>query len=1035
MSRTLKRSLLFSLLVFFPLLSSAQLVRYEYWFDSDYAGRTPVTLNGSETLVDASVPTDGLEPGIHSLHFRLKRQDGWYSPVTTSLFFKAATSESGKIEYWFDDDFENRTTASLANAVENDLASMSLDLRDHDKFPMGAHRLHIRLLTDLGPTAIYTSDVLKLVLGSVEKLQYWFDDNIEGAKTTSGVDSQNGIVFTGDLDLSGVPEGMHRLYYRGISSNKQTSTAVAVTPVMVKSRYGNIDAKDLKIVQYAITVDDNQPVAIDILNPQTEITQPYTLNAQQLSDGKHTVTAHYWNSAGVGVAVTQEFKKENPGDGSATLTATEQDGLVTINLTTAPNGIRYQIYRGDANGAKKKIYSEKVSYPNVITVEDTPRAGSYTYYAVYSYEGVTGDVTAKESNQVSVTIANAKEDTSSGVIIGELKYPGVDRSIKYSYSDGTKQKVRTVSVDDYTNMFQIKDVPFGATVTIVDGNEFSDLQAYTFDKQTATVDEKHKTAYVTIEGILKDGHQPSNMGYDLKFASTVECMPRQYVRFKVKSIVPHTWKGAVRVLAVKKSFAEKVNLTDGQNVAFSDAENYHTTYSEVLTVEPGQTVEVTIPWRGFVDPHISFLNTSDMEEYLFYYESVASGQNLVKRISPSFDGLQDNPQDVAILKTKGGQLSAAEETELMANMTITLLSALKAADGKLGNTQKLLKTVNNIAEARNIPGIIDLSDVSEEELINYIEQNNAPYGFDPGGTLVVFSSLVNEAVSQLSSEGSTLIGNVRDKLKPAIKKYKTMQEYWNQAKSFVDALNTYKKWDTMTPSEQFFYGARAVLLLLNKVEEFGGNPVLPIIEKYIDIAEITIEKGLAVAGKINDLEIAKQLMDNRKMAEPTAFRHNTHVDVMVYVDRPVGIGNISMTNYINFTNDWALAQIDSVYIVANNGDLNNNHGREYELRAKYDIVGKEKCFLLTPSADRPRGNLQTGKALNQLLMEVHWHNGRVSMIPLIEDNGIKREIGRVAEYTRYKVFLKTGSAATSMADKLYLMDSGEKIDDPDPDND
>jgi len=100
-----------------------------------------------------------LDDGFHQFNFRVLQSDGMYSPVLSKVFFKSAASSSSMLEYWFDDNYDKRSSTELSSADEEDTVAMSLDLSDNTKFPMGNHRLHLRLTNSHGVSAVYTSSV------------------------------------------------------------------------------------------------------------------------------------------------------------------------------------------------------------------------------------------------------------------------------------------------------------------------------------------------------------------------------------------------------------------------------------------------------------------------------------------------------------------------------------------------------------------------------------------------------------------------------------------------------------------------------------------------------------------------------------------------------------------------------------------------------------------------------------------------------------------------------------------------------------
>ena len=212
MSRKTIISIFACLLSLIPILTQAQtLTKYEYWFDDNFSGRKSGNLNGTTKLVNTSIATDGLDNGVHKFSFRARQSDGYYSAITSSLFLKRTAATSSQMEYWFDDNFDQRESISIGNTEAEQ--SLELDLRDNTKFPMGFHKLNIRVTMEgEGESAVYSSPVLKLSAGTATSLEYWVDDRsnvytIEGRLASDGKD----YIFINELDLGDISPGHHRL--------------------------------------------------------------------------------------------------------------------------------------------------------------------------------------------------------------------------------------------------------------------------------------------------------------------------------------------------------------------------------------------------------------------------------------------------------------------------------------------------------------------------------------------------------------------------------------------------------------------------------------------------------------------------------------------------------------------------------------------------------------------------------------------------------------------------------------------------------
>ena len=251
-------ALLLTLLIMLPIGLSAQSVTgMQYWFDNGSKHTTSIS-EGSNTK---SISTDGLSVGMHTLYYRFTQSGGditWegditdvetgevthesiyytdldYSPVYSTRFFKHDESQGSTVEYWFDNKSSSYHATTSLSGAEGE--TVSLDLTDISKFPLGFHQLNMRFSTPgKSPSAIYTADVMKFSAGS-RYLQYWVDDNyspespkVEGTVMTAHLDdgkTRDDVVFSmTQLPLTDVEPGLHHLYYRTCDANGVAGSAV-----------------------------------------------------------------------------------------------------------------------------------------------------------------------------------------------------------------------------------------------------------------------------------------------------------------------------------------------------------------------------------------------------------------------------------------------------------------------------------------------------------------------------------------------------------------------------------------------------------------------------------------------------------------------------------------------------------------------------------------------------------------------------------------------------------------------------------------
>ena len=208
----------------------------EYWFDKDVKGKGSIPMGSKKALVAASIDANHLADGIHQLNYRLLRNDGKYSSVSSSSFLKLTKEKKGKLEYWFDGNYANRSSVDLDDTEDEQL--LTLDLKDADAFPTGYHILNMRAaLPGMPNSPICRSGVLKLATGKANTLEYWFNDDIKHSKRIEGETVADGYLFTSQIDMSSLPDGVYRLYYRAVDNQSSLGSSVSVMPV-IKMKQG-----------------------------------------------------------------------------------------------------------------------------------------------------------------------------------------------------------------------------------------------------------------------------------------------------------------------------------------------------------------------------------------------------------------------------------------------------------------------------------------------------------------------------------------------------------------------------------------------------------------------------------------------------------------------------------------------------------------------------------------------------------------------------------------------------------------------------
>ena len=1043
---------LFSLFLLLPCESWAQeIVRCEYWFDGDITNKVENKMNGGEAInIVSNVPTAQLYDGIHQFNFRVMQSDGMYSPVLSRVFFKSAASSTELLEYWFDDNYENRASKELASADEEGTVAMSLDLSDNTKFPLGNHRLYLRVINSHGISAVYTSSVLKLQSGKIELLEYWVDGDNSKVDYVYGKTNGYDKDFLESLNLGEVSEGVHRLYYRGVSADGISSTAISSTPVMVKNRK-NIAPDQQKVVSYSVAVDNGEPIVRNIIDPAKEITQPHTLKDLKLKEGNHKVTVKAWNTAGVGTSETKTFKVGKQQPPKLELTTTVEDGIVFLDLNSIPGGQDYEIFRVESTRRSKEyipIYKGQQAYPNYNISYDVPdEAGTHTYIGRCWYYDENRNKQALESNEVKAYVEIANKDRDKlGYIFGEVLVP-VNKlaNIMLYDQNGNIIPNNYVGIDYETGTFKTSKFPVGTVLTLkVDNNNLL-AQQYLFKNETVTINPGRND--VKITGMRVDGVQPDNYAADLYFDSNLTYVPSHYFKFKLKNETMLPWKGLVRARIIRK--AEDENSTNW-NALPEMGDNQFFIYAEEGQMEwaVNESKEVFLP--------LNSLLINKTEDYNVYFETVEAPNNDVKRIGLSFRKeleIEGNPVVYTLEKNNDGYRSASELALEMADLALaTMMLKSDYFDERLGNVREFLEQVQkgvkdaqyNVSlneEEKKWIASLDPDIWTYESLVVRIQEH---YRDQPRNDVKGLARIISD-VLQKSPETLEYINEQRTEMSLALQDmlgplyhvgagvskvygvWENVKKYYDMVTGVFENIEAYQR---MEPHTQYFYKAKTFINVASEAISMISSDFAPfarILKTYIDIAEQTVNYAL-------DNETYKYqheeswLMKNNEQGFSSDYlfrnKNNLSVNFRVEVQKPFTIFGKELAHIINFdfTDIDAKKQIleTKIYLSDQKDD------KIYDVihcSQKFDDSG----FYLIPDYYENNGGILDGinTPLQKLLLEIRWRNGRTSVIPLKDEcEGVSFSTWGGACYT--VTFNSESTNPRRMADVIYLL--GDKED-------
>lgn len=216
-------------------LRAQSLSRLEYWFDRNYSSREYISLSGYEDDVVRDVSTSGLSSGLHWLHIRCLDGDGTFSGITSSPFFKADPADGNILEYWFDEDYENRESMEIAVPTGVTELTPLLAMRDPNKFPIGFHQVNFRLTNSAGHwSPVSSAFVMRVGGGVAQSIEYWIDDDLENSRFVEGTPIDDGsISIYESIDLGDTSMGLHTFNCRPASASGRYVGAVSSTPIFV----------------------------------------------------------------------------------------------------------------------------------------------------------------------------------------------------------------------------------------------------------------------------------------------------------------------------------------------------------------------------------------------------------------------------------------------------------------------------------------------------------------------------------------------------------------------------------------------------------------------------------------------------------------------------------------------------------------------------------------------------------------------------------------------------------------------------------
>ena len=991
----------------------------QYWVDDNYSAQSPMVegtvktahLDDGKTRDDvvfssAQLPLTDVAPGLHHLYYRTCDANGVAgSAVYSAIIFRHA-SEASQIEYWFDDDLSTIQKKQFAEAYQNG-ATYTIDLTP-DVFPQGLHQLNIRVSTKNGSkSAIYSTPVVKMDASSFSTVEFWLDDDRSDVKKLSGSLSIDGVAIVGELTFDKATPGMHYLHYRAVGKDGKPSNAVGEWPVMVKSRY-NTDGSNEYVTSYSISVDNKEVDSYTLLGKPKDRDVSYVLDARDLSLGQHNLTVRAWNSLGTNAAVTTPFNVQQRTEPALDLTAEVKDGKVSLRLPSIPNDLHYRIIRKNASGASAKVISRESVYPADIICEDEPGEGQFTYYAQGKYQKDSKTEKSLRSADVTVSVgaSSGLDDENSGYIVGYTVTP--EQELIYSSISQYKWDNPEVlfEVDGkvmdsspiFHGKFSSNPLPVGTQVTL----ELHKVDVWhVFEPVTVTIKKGQNMVYFT--GELKSNLEPNSLAYDLELTSDVEWKGGFFV-FEVKNRSNKGWKGKVRFRAINESNYKKLrkqgeDLGNAQQAQLMEKIWFYSETEEELSLGGNEKKTVYLPLNNvFPDDKRDY--------YYFYLESIgrwttkAQTEDEVKQLAVcnnelNVASLPFNRQIDKSSLENAVDLQRLQDAEYAASLLLAICSTINGIDKSMGNIRDYFDTKNHdydrlISDMDGAKVNKILRDKSMEEIMqmSYMQKVINRFMFTCGVTVI-------------DEFRENIVGDI-------LKSSKTISEYLGPALDALQSLRDYENSYQQTEYEKMFNTAHNIL---DFAKGRIGMPFSSILSTYLDVTESIINYALKLGKEYYTYSAPVLLYENIPETEvdKKKFKWNRNIDFKIMVSPKWS------PNWFDFAKRGArgASMIKSAVVKVNNiPDMPNSVATVFLEPVPVDdgIMLRQVGF----DSGEPKPYLQMSAPFNRMWMEIHWKNGRTTMVPLLDEGtGVKFDQPDIWGHNTYRYTVYFDSEATS----------------------
>lgn len=371
---------------------TSQVDNFKYWFDSDAANASTVSVTpGQVVVILDSISFANVNPGIHRINFQFHETDGDWSSVFTKLVYRnpdpttPATPLVDQMKYWFDDDFPSASTTAITAASP---AYIMTNLDASSLLP-GVHRVNIQFHESDGEWgSVFTKIFYRLPGdqasgGLVEAFRWWFDMDTNNVNDSILASPVNPFDLNFSPALTHLPKGEHaiRIQFRdtlGQWSSVLTDSAyknplpvasfVADTQFLCDS--GSVQFSDRSIDADTWLWNFGDGNTDTVQNPMHTYTSPGNYNVSLLV----TDTASGLDST---ITISAFIKVGTPP--SPTLSVNQNDSVcdgAVVTISAVANQLSYLWSTGDSSnsiqsGSSGSFFATITDSAGCVTKSDT----------------------------------------------------------------------------------------------------------------------------------------------------------------------------------------------------------------------------------------------------------------------------------------------------------------------------------------------------------------------------------------------------------------------------------------------------------------------------------------------------------------------------------------------------------------------------------------------------------------------------------------------------------------------------------------